>query len=86
MSSAVATTRARQRRRRTALRRRGSRYARSHCVLPYRSEAPRGSTLLALVAEVQQGVQSDAEVVRIVRWLVNSGAVVLTGSFAGAHF
>ena len=48
--------------------------------------APRGSTLLSLVQEVQQRVNSDVEVVRIVRWLVNSGTVVLTGSFAGRHF
>ena len=46
----------------------------------------RGSTLLALVQEVQRRASSDAEVVRIVRGLVNSGAVVLTGSFAGRTF
>ena len=44
------------------------------------------STLLQLVQEVQKRVRNDAEVVRIVRWLVNSGAVVLTGTFAGRHF
>lgn len=44
------------------------------------------STLLQLVHEVQKRVRNDAEVVRIVRWLVNSGAVVLTGTFAGRHF
>ncbi|MDX2166240.1 MAG: hypothetical protein SF182_04230 [Deltaproteobacteria bacterium] len=48
--------------------------------------APRGSTLLALVQEVQRRVSNDAEVVRVVRWLVNSGTVVLTGNFAGHHF
>jgi hypothetical protein len=42
--------------------------------------------LLALVQEVQRRASSDAEVVRIVRGLVNSGAVVLTGSFAGRTF
>ena len=50
------------------------------------ASAPRGSTLLALVQEVQQRVSNDAEVVRVIRWLVNSGTVVLTGSFAGRHF
>jgi hypothetical protein len=44
------------------------------------------STLLMLVQEVQKRVRNDAEVVRIVRWLVNSGAVMLTGTFAGRHF
>lgn len=44
------------------------------------------STLLQLVQEVQKRVRNDAEVVRIVRWLVNSGAVMLTGTFAGRHF
>ena len=39
-----------------------------------------------LVQEVQKRVRNDAEVVRIIRWLVNSGAVVLTGNFAGRHF
>jgi hypothetical protein len=42
--------------------------------------------LLALVQEVQRRASSDTEVVRIVRRLVNSGAVVLTGSFAGRIF
>lgn len=44
------------------------------------------STLLMLVQEVQKRVRNDAEVVRIIRWLVNSGAVVLTGNFAGRRF
>ena len=43
----------------------------------------RGSTLLALVNEVTRQVENDADVVRIIRWMVNSGAVVLTGTFAG---
>ncbi len=42
--------------------------------------------MLALVQAVQRHVVNDAEVVRIIRFLVNSGAVVLTGSFAGRHF
>jgi hypothetical protein len=42
----------------------------------------RGSTLLALVQDVQRQVENDADVVRIIRWMVNSGAVVLTGTFA----
>src|SRR5262249_20895097 len=42
-----------------------------------------GDTLLALVDEVQRHVENDADVVRIIRWMVNSGAVVLTGTFAG---
>jgi hypothetical protein len=46
----------------------------------------RGSTLLALVQEVQQRFENDADVVRVVRRMVNSGAVVLTGNFAGARF
>jgi hypothetical protein len=43
----------------------------------------RGATLLDLVQAVQREVGSDAEVVAVVRWLVNSGAVLLTGNFAG---
>ena len=46
----------------------------------------RGSTLLALVQEIQKRVENDADVVRLVRWMVNSGAIVLTGSFAGQRF
>jgi hypothetical protein len=46
----------------------------------------RGSTLLALVQEVQRRYRNDADVVRAIRRMVNSGAVVLTGSFAGARF
>jgi hypothetical protein len=43
----------------------------------------RASTLLDLVQSVQHQVASDTEVVTIVTWLINTGAVVLTGSFAG---
>jgi len=43
----------------------------------------RRSTMLALVQEVQRRAHSDAEVVRVVRWLVNHHVVVLSGSFAG---
>ena len=46
----------------------------------------RGSTLLALVHEIQKRVENDAEVVRLVRWMVNSGAIALTGTFAGQRF
>ena len=46
----------------------------------------RGSTLLALVQEVQRHFENDADVVRAIRYMVNSGAVVLTGNFAGARF
>lgn len=47
---------------------------------------PRGATLLNLVQEVQREFANDADVVRVIRFLVNSGAVVLTGSFAGRTF
>ena len=43
----------------------------------------RASTLLELVQSIQQQVASDTDVVAIVTWLVNTGAVVLTGNFAG---
>ncbi len=42
-------------------------------------------TLLELVFLVQVGTRSDAEVVQIATDLVNSGCVVLTGSFAGSR-
>jgi hypothetical protein len=42
--------------------------------------------LLALVQDLQRRTCSDAEVVRRVRSLVNTGAVVLTGNFAGQRF
>jgi hypothetical protein len=53
----------------------------------YGSRRPngRGSTLLDLVQQVQRVVENDADVVRLVRWMVNSGLVVLTGNFAGSR-
>jgi hypothetical protein len=51
-----------------------------------RSRLARGSTLLALVWDLQQQVENDADVVRIIRWMLNTGAVVLTGTFAGRTF
>jgi malonyl CoA-acyl carrier protein transacylase len=81
----VGQLRARRRRRRT-VHRHGTlqlRWRQSARKAPLPSDE---STLLQLVQEVQKRVRNDAEVVRIVRWLVNSGAVVLTGSFAGRHF
>jgi len=48
-----------------------------------RRRIARGSTLLSLVQEIGRHVENDADVVRIIRWMVNSGAVVLTGTFAG---
>ena len=82
--AASRTRRLHVRRRRALLRRRGTVHARWSP--PARGSAPRRSTLLALVLELQQRISDDAEVVRIVRWLVNSGRVVLIGSFAGRHF
>jgi hypothetical protein len=82
-------TRARQqqlRRRRTMARRQATLHTRQRRFAAEPLLAPRGSTLLALVQEVQRCVSNDAEVIRVVRWLVNSGTVVLTGSFAGRHF
>jgi len=84
--AATRTRQQRVRRRRASLRRRGTAHARWRSAAQHPMAAPRGSTLLSLVQEVQQRVNSDVEVVRIVRWLVNSGTVVLTGSFAGRHF
>ncbi|MGH7790137.1 MAG: hypothetical protein ACRERC_24940 [Candidatus Binatia bacterium] len=43
----------------------------------------RRTTLLDLIQVVQQYVATDAEVVAVVTFLVNSGAVVLAGNFAG---
>jgi hypothetical protein len=43
-------------------------------------------TLLALVQEVQRHFENDADVVRAIRYVVNSGAVVLIGNFAGSRF
>jgi hypothetical protein len=77
----------RLRRRRTVARRHLTLHAhRRQFASEVAAATPRGSTLLALVQEVQQRVANDADVVRIIRWLVNSGTVVLTGSFAGRHF
>ncbi len=83
---ATKTRRQQTRRRRAAVHRRGSlriRWRQACRTEPFASDE---STLLQLVQEVQKRVRNDAEVVRIVRWLVNSGAVMLTGSFAGHHF
>jgi hypothetical protein len=80
--------------RRSVLRRRNRRHGRLSRA-PHASRRPsaeriaraavnrRASTLLDLVQTIQQQVSSDTEVVTIVTWLINSGAVVLTGSFAG---
>lgn len=43
----------------------------------------RHTTMLDLIQVVQQHVATDAEVVAIVTVLVNTGAVVLAGNFAG---
>jgi hypothetical protein len=82
--AATRTRHQRARRRRAVLRRRGTLHARWSP--PAQRSSPRRSTLLALILELQQRIGDDAEVVRIVRWLVNSGRVVLSGSFAGRHF
>jgi hypothetical protein len=65
------------------LRTRTHRYHLGIARLRRRRGACRRSTLLALVQEVQRRTRTDAEVVRVVRRLVNSGAVILTGNFAG---
>lgn len=44
------------------------------------------TTLLELVQDLQRRTRSEAALVRRVRRLVNSGAVVLTGNFAGERF
>ena len=84
--SATKSRRQRVRRRRATAPRRGT--LRIHWRRACRAEplASDESTLLQLVQEVQKRVRNDAEVLRIVRWLVNSGAVMLTGTFAGRHF
>ena len=46
----------------------------------------RRTTLLELVQDLQRRTSSEAALVRRVRRLVNSGAVVLTGNFAGQRF
>jgi len=87
MRQSEAKTRHRRvRRRRTTVHRRGAtriRWRQACREEPFTEEQ---STLLHLVQEVQKRVRNDADVVRIVRWLVNSGAVMLTGTFAGRHF
>jgi hypothetical protein len=81
-------------RRRPALRRRSRRHGRLSRVAhaPRRPSGEcvaraavnrRASTLLDLVQTIQQQVATETEVVAIVSWLVNTGAVVLTGNFAG---
>jgi len=74
------------RRRRATLHRRGAVRIRWRQATRNEPLETRESTLLQLVQEVQKRVRNDAEVVRIIRWLVNSGAVMLTGNFAGRHF
>ena len=46
----------------------------------------RRTTLLELVQDLQRRTRSEAELMRRVRRLVNNGAVVLTGNFAGQRF
>jgi hypothetical protein len=86
MNRAANTDRQQQRRRRMMARRQATLHARRRRFAAEPLFAPRGSTLLNLVQEVQRQVSNEAEVIRVVRWLVNSGTVVLTGSFAGRHF
>jgi len=43
------------------------------------------STMLDLVQAVQDSTRTDAEVVAVIVSLINSGRVVLTGSFAGVR-
>jgi hypothetical protein len=42
------------------------------------SAGPRATTLLALVREIQKRVENDADVVRLMRWMVDSGAISIT--------
>lgn len=77
-------------RRRVRLKRRGRAHHVTHSRFPHGSTSRRGkrraarrATLLTLVQEVQRRAHSDAEVVRVVRWMVNRGVVVLSGNFAG---
>jgi len=71
----------------TGGRRRARAYRTYRVARRYGSRRPngRGSTLLDLVQQVQRVVENDADVVRLVRWMVNSGLVVLTGNFAGSR-
>jgi hypothetical protein len=43
------------------------------------------STMLDLVQAVQDSTRTDAEAVAVIVSLINSGRVVLTGSFAGVR-
>lgn len=83
---AFKTRQQRARRRRAAVHRHGVVHLRWRQACREEPFTEEQSTLLHLVQEVQKRVRNDADVVRIVRWLVNSGAVMLTGSFAGRHF
>ena len=47
-------------------------------------DAPRVTTLLALVAAVVDSSSSDEEVIATVKNLINSGKVTLVGEFLGA--
>jgi hypothetical protein len=91
MKQANATERKLERRRETAQRR--SRAQAYYLRARYRRLARqaevngrRHATLLALVQEIQKRVENDADVVRLVRWMVNSGAVTLSGNFADQRF
>lgn len=87
MTQAALKTRQRRiRRRRATAHQRGALHIRWRQAARSEPFTTRESTLLQLVQEVQKRVRNDAEVVRIIRWLVNSGAVMLTGNFAGRHF
>jgi hypothetical protein len=46
---------------------------------------PRRLTLLELVQLVQRQRRSDAEVISLITYLVNTGRVVLRGTFAGGR-
>jgi hypothetical protein len=50
------------------------------------SAGPQGSALLALVREIQKRVENDADVVRLMRWMVNSGAIAVAAPLAGQRF
>ena len=49
------------------------------------SEKNRRVTLLELVQAVQDSCRSDTEVVAVITHMVNTGRVVLRGTFARAH-
>lgn len=44
------------------------------------------STLLELVTAVSKSTRTEAELIAVVAYLVNSGRVRLCGSFSGARF